>query len=88
MGILKKAQALGIARSCGWPNEARHTRPVNQDGEVFTGVNTLCSCTLGSLAQILLLAGGVIPPAPPVPASTRISDRLKRVQGHVTPVNT
>ena len=32
------------------------------------------------LAEILVLAGGAIPPAPAVPAITRISARLKRVQ--------
>ena len=37
------------------------------------------------LAEILVLVGGVILPA--VPASTRISARLKRVQGHSSPVN-
>ena len=45
----------------------------------------LCSRTHFSLAAILVLAGGVIPPAPAVPFSTRVSDRLKRVQEHSSP---
>ena len=40
-----------------------------------------------SLADILVLDGGTILPAPALPASTRISARLKRVQGHGSPVN-
>ena len=36
-----------------------------------------------SLAEILVLAGGAILPAPAVPASTGMSARLKSVQGHV-----
>ena len=40
-----------------------------------------------SLADILVLVGGVIPPAPMVPASTRNSARLKRVQDHSSPVS-
>ena len=40
------------------------------------------------LAEILVLAGGVILPAQAVPASTRISARLKRGQGHSSDVNT
>ena len=39
------------------------------------------------LAEILVLAGGAIQPAPAVPASTRISAGLKRVQEHSSPVN-
>ena len=38
------------------------------------------------LAEILVLAGGAIIPAPP-PASTRISARMKHVLGHSSPVN-
>ena len=38
--------------------------------------------TRRSLAEIIVLAGGVIPPAPAVPSITRISDRPKRVLGH------
>ena len=47
---------------------------------------TRVSCTLDSswtrfsLAEIVVLVGGAIPPAPAVPASTNISVRLKRVQ--------
>ena len=52
---------------------------------IFAG--ELCSCTHFILAEILVLAGGVIPPAPAVPASTRISARLKRVQKHSSPAN-
>ena len=37
--------------------------------------------------MILVLVGGVILSAPVVQASTRISARLKRVQGHVSRVN-
>ena len=54
----------------------------------------VCSCvkpegpsTRFSLAEILVLAGGAIPPAPAVPTSTRISARLKRVQEHSSPVS-
>ena len=36
-------------------------------------------------AEILVLAGGSIPPAPAVPASTRISATLKRVGNTVHP---
>ena len=39
------------------------------------------------LAEILVLVGGAIPPAPAMPDSTRISARLKRIQGHSSPVN-
>ena len=38
-----------------------------------------CPCTYFISAEILVLAGGTIPPAPAVPASTRISVRLKSV---------
>ena len=34
-----------------------------------------------SLAKTLVLVGGVIPPAPAVPASIRISARMECVQG-------
>ena len=37
--------------------------------------------------MILVLAGGAILPAPAVPASTRITARLKRVQEHSSRVN-
>ena len=40
------------------------------------------------LAEIIVLAGGIFLPAPAVPASTRISSRLNRVQQHSSPVNT
>ena len=43
----------------------------------FTG--ELCLCTHFSLAETLVLVGCVIPPAPVVPASTRVSARLNRV---------
>ena len=47
-----------------------------------------CPCTRFSLAEILVLAGGVIPPAPAVPTSTKISARLKRISPlNVSPVN-
>ena len=39
------------------------------------------------LPEILVLVGGAMPPAPAVPASTRISARLRRVQEHSSPVN-
>ena len=39
------------------------------------------------LAEILVLAGGAFLSAPAVPASTRISARLKRVQAHSSPVS-
>ena len=39
------------------------------------------------LAEILILVGDVIPLAPAVPASTRISDRMKCDQEHVSRVN-
>ena len=41
-----------------------------------------------SLAEILVMVGCSIPSAPAVPASTRISARLKQVQRHGLPVNT
>ena len=46
-----------------------------------------CTVSLNTfhLAEILVLVGGAIPPAPAVPASTRIPARLQRVQGHVSP---
>ena len=52
---------------------------------MFTG--ELCSCTRSSLAEILVLDGtaGADKMAPPT--STRIFARLKRVQGHGSPVN-
>ena len=40
----------------------------------------LCPWTHFSLAEILVLVGGAILPAPVLPASTRISARLKCVQ--------
>ena len=40
------------------------------------------TCAL-NLAKIRVLDGGAIPPAPEVPASTRISAKLKLVKGHV-----
>ena len=46
---------------------------------VFTG--ELFSWTNFVLAEILVLAGGAILPSPVVPASTRISAKLKCVQG-------
>ena len=45
-----------------------------------------CSYTHFSLAEIVVVVGGAIVPAPAVPASTRVSSRLKRVQGHSSPV--
>ena len=42
----------------------------------------LCPWTHLILAGILVLVGGAILPAPAVPASTRISARLKHVQEH------
>ena len=53
---------------------------------MFTGET--CPWTHFILAEILVLAGGTIPLAPAVPASTRISARLKRVQEHSSPVDT
>ena len=47
----------------------------------------LCPWTRFSLVEILVLVGGAIPPAPAVPASTRISARLKRVQEHSSRVS-
>ena len=47
----------------------------------------LRSLTRFSLSEIPVLVGGAIPPAPAVPASTRISVRLKCVQEHRSPVN-
>ena len=46
----------------------------------------LCSWTHFILAEILVPVGGAIPSAPAVPASTRISAGLKRVQEHSSPV--
>ena len=46
-----------------------------------------CPWTHLILAEIMVLAGGVVPPAPPVPASTRVYARLKRVREHSSPVN-
>ena len=57
----------------------------NMAKQVFTG--GLCSRTNVILAEILVLVGGAILPAPAVPASTRISARLERVQEHTSPVN-
>ena len=39
-----------------------------------------------NLAEILVLIGGVIPPAPAVPASNMISARMNRVGEHSSPV--
>ena len=47
----------------------------------------LCPWTRVSLAEILVLAGGGILPAPAVPASTRIFARLKYVQEHSSAVS-
>ena len=52
---------------------------------ILTG--ELCSRTCLSLAEILVLVGGAILPAPAVPASTLITAGLKRVQEHSAPVN-
>ena len=49
-------------------------------------MDELCPWTRFSLAEILVLVGDAIPPAP-VPASTRISAGLKRVLGHSSLVN-
>ena len=49
-----------------------------------------CSSTHSSLAEIQVLAGDTILPAPAVPTSTAvtsISARLKRVQEHNSPMN-
>ena len=51
-------------------------------GEAPTFSGELCPRTRFSLAEILVLAGCAILLAPAVPASTRISARLKRVQEH------
>ena len=48
---------------------------------ILTG--ELCPQTRFRLAEILVLAGGAILSAPAVPASTRISARLKRFTGAV-----
>ena len=58
---------------------------LNRAESIFTG--ELCLCTRLSLAEIIVLAGGAIPPARAVPASTRIFARMKCVQGHSSPVN-
>ena len=54
-----------------------------------------CACSrvtcvpehVSALAEILVLVGGAIPPAPAVPASTMISTRLECVQGHSSRVH-
>ena len=48
---------------------------------VHSRLNCVPEVTRFSLAETLLLVGDTIPPAAAVPASTRISARLKRVQG-------
>ena len=53
--------------------------------QAFTGEP--CPRTRFSLAEILVLVGGAIPPAPAVPSNTRISARMKRVVGHKSPVS-
>ena len=52
----------------------------------FILAGELCSPTHFILAEILELTGGAIPPASAVPASTRVSPRMKRVQEHSSPV--
>ena len=52
-----------------------------------TFTRELCPWTRFSLAEILVLDDGAILPAPAVPASSRISARVTRVQGHCSPVN-
>ena len=47
-----------------------------------TPTGALCAWTSSILPEILVLAGRMAPPASP-----RISARLDRVQGHVSPVN-
>ena len=56
---------------------------VPSDADSFT--RELRPWTRFSLAKILVLAGGAIPPAPAVPASTRISARLQRARNTVHP---
>ena len=46
----------------------------------------LCSCTSFSQAEILVMVGGAILPAPAVPVSTIIFARMKRLQEHISPV--
>ena len=52
---------------------------------VHARLNCAGPCTLFSLAEIPVLVGGAILPAPAVPASTSISSRLQRVQEHGSP---
>ena len=73
-------------RGTGHHHFEEYTREYMYSGYIHA-VNCV-SPTRYSLADILVLAGGVIPPAPAVPASTRTSARLKRVQEHSSPVNT
>ena len=54
---------------------------------LWTFTRETCPCTHFIVAEILILVGCAIPPAPAVLASTRVSGRLKRVQGHSSPVN-
>ena len=56
-------------------------------GSLTTFTRETCSCSHFILAEILVLIAGAIPPAPAVPASTRISARLKHVQEHSSAVN-
>ena len=52
------------------------------------GVKQVSLETCFSRAEILELIDGSIPPAPAVPASTRVSAKLKYVQEHSLPANT
>ena len=63
----------------------RSTMQVCDASCVFTG--ELCSRSCFILAGILVLVGGAIPPTLALPASTRTVARLKRVQGHSSPVS-
>ena len=68
------------------PSVCKPTRP-EMPGTRSPPVNWLASPTRFSLAVILVLAGIAGAGRKALPASTRISARMKHVQGHSSPVN-
>ena len=67
---------------------SRHVSSLPHSGRSFTAHTGELSPRMSfSLADILVLAGGVILPVPAVPARSRISAKLTRVQEYTSAVN-
>ena len=80
----EEEEAVPSSARCPVAQEAVPSGPGTPS--ILTG--ELCPWTHFSLAEFLVLVGGAIPPAPVVPTSTRISARMKYVQGHNSAVST